>query len=82
MSECIDCERHKKSAALWRNKAYELVGNPLSWEPEEIWVGLTDEERFLNECRTEEEIKYARAIESKLKEKNTNVLLIIGVLND
>jgi hypothetical protein len=35
------------------------------------WVGLTDEERYLNEARSEEEIEYARAIEAKLKEKNT-----------
>ena len=35
------------------------------------WVGLTDEERYLNDGRTEEEIEYAKAIEAKLKEKNT-----------
>jgi hypothetical protein len=35
------------------------------------WVGLTDEERFLNDARSEEEIEYAKAIEAKLKEKNT-----------
>ena len=35
------------------------------------WVGLTDEERYLNDVRTEEEIEYVRAIEAKLKEKNT-----------
>ncbi len=35
------------------------------------WQGLTDEERYLNEGRTSEEIEYARAIEAKLKEKNT-----------
>ena len=35
------------------------------------WVGLTDEERYLNDGRTEEEIQYAKAIEAKLKEKNT-----------
>ena len=35
------------------------------------WVGLTDEERYLNDSSTEEEIEYARAIEAKLKEKNT-----------
>jgi hypothetical protein len=35
------------------------------------WIGLTDEERYLNEGRTAEEIEYARAIEAKLKEKNT-----------
>ena len=54
-----------------------------SWEPQDerfwtrmqpaqrTWVGLTDEERYLNDGRTEEEIEYARAIEAKLKEKNT-----------
>ena len=34
------------------------------------WQGLTDEERYLNDARTAEEIEYARAIEAKLKEKN------------
>jgi hypothetical protein len=34
------------------------------------WQGLTDEERYLNEGKTSEEIEYARAIEAKLKEKN------------
>jgi hypothetical protein len=34
------------------------------------WVGLTYEERFLNDARSEEEIEYAKAIEAKLKEKN------------
>jgi hypothetical protein len=42
---------------------------PLYTAPRE-WVGLTDEERFLNDARSEEEIEYARAIEAKLKEKN------------
>jgi hypothetical protein len=35
------------------------------------WVGLTDEERYLGDARSEEEIEYARAIEAKLKDKNT-----------
>jgi hypothetical protein len=39
--------------------------------PQRPWVGLTDEERYLNDGRTEEEIEYARAIENKLKQKNT-----------
>jgi hypothetical protein len=39
--------------------------------PKREWVGLTDEERFLNDARSEEEIEYAKAIEAKLKEKNT-----------
>ena len=38
--------------------------------PKREWVGLTDEERYLNDCRSEEDIEYARAIEAKLREKN------------
>ena len=38
--------------------------------PQKEWVGLTHEERFLNDCRTPEEIEYAIAIEQALKEKN------------
>ena len=37
------------------------------------WVGLTDEERYLNDGRSEEEIEYAKAIEAKLKEKNNAI---------
>ena len=33
---CPDCERYKLSASMWRNKAYELAGTPLPWEPEEL----------------------------------------------
>ena len=40
---CPDCERYKKSAAMWRNKAYEASGHPLPWKPDELWQGLTDE---------------------------------------
>ena len=70
---CPDCERYKKSAANWRNKAYELGGTPLPWDREELWVGLTDEEMddALNSCDTTDIYKYFRAIEAKLKEKNT-----------
>ena len=35
------------------------------------WVGLTYDERFLGDCRSKDEIEYAKAIEAKLKEKNT-----------
>ena len=38
--------------------------------PKREWVGLTHEERFLNDCRSPEEIEYAEAIEAKLREKN------------
>ena len=33
---CPDCERHKLSASMWRNKAYEASGTPLPWSPEEL----------------------------------------------
>ena len=39
--------------------------------PQRTWVGLTHEERYLNDGRTDEEIEYAKAIEAKLKDKNT-----------
>jgi hypothetical protein len=35
------------------------------------WVGLTHDERYLDDSRTDEEIEYAKGIEAKLKEKNT-----------
>lgn len=35
-SQCPHCERHRLSAAMWRNKAYEASGTPLPWEPEEL----------------------------------------------
>jgi len=41
--------------------------------PQRTWVGLTDEEmdEALNECNTTDIYKYFRAIEAKLKDKNT-----------
>ena len=44
---------------------------PFTAPPQREWQGLTDEERYLNEARSAEEIEYAKAIEAKLKEKNT-----------
>jgi hypothetical protein len=35
------------------------------------WVGLTHDERYLDDSRTDEEIEYAKGIEALLKEKNT-----------
>lgn len=47
------------------------TGNFLNMAPpQREWKGLTDEERYLNEARSAEEIEYAKAIEAKLKEKN------------
>ena len=75
MTDCPNCEYHKKRAQLWRDEAYKQAGHPL---PEREWVGLTDEEVSeiidaeigFNSCWGPEEA-FARAIEAKLKEKNT-----------
>jgi hypothetical protein len=78
MSECPNCERYKESAKNWRHKAYELSGHPLPWGRGDTWVGLTDEE--IAEMHHEIKVKgmgaykiedIYRAIEAKLKEKNT-----------
>ncbi len=70
MSMCPDCERYKKSAAMWRNKAYEAAGHPLPWKPDELWQGLTDKE--LEELSNAELGAYdlCLEVEAKLKEKN------------
>ena len=61
----------------WRMRIEPPVNDvPLGWTPlydappKREWQGLTDEERYLNDCRSEEDIEYARAIEAKLREKN------------
>ena len=72
MTDCPNCEYHKKRAQLWREEAYKQAGHPL---PERGWVGLTDEEitelrlKTLDAVATNHEVY--RAIEAKLKEKNT-----------
>ena len=48
-----------------------LCGTCVSLKKMRNWQGLTDEERYLGDARSEQEIEYARAIEAKLKEKNT-----------
>jgi hypothetical protein len=72
MSECPNCERYKKSAAMWRNEAYKLAGTPLPWEPDELWVGLTHEEKhYLNDVlNLQGRFAIIEVIEAKLKEKN------------
>ena len=39
--------------------------------PQREWQGLTDEERYLGDARSDQEIEYAKTIEAKLKEKNS-----------
>jgi len=65
-----ELQRYKKSAAMWRNKAYEAAGHPLPWKPDELWQGLTDKD--LEELSNAELGSYdlCLEVEAKLKEKN------------
>ena len=72
MTDCPNCEHHKKRAQLWRDEAYKQAGHPL---PERGWVGLTDEEvlkfqDIVPNTLSHDLIEFAQAIEAKLKEKN------------
>jgi len=42
MTDCPNCEYHRKRTQLWREEAYKQAGHPL---PEREWVGLTDEDK-------------------------------------
>ena len=69
MTDCPNCEYHRQRAQLWRDEAYRQAGHPL---PEREWVGLTDEEISEVDWKSNETLhEFARAIEAKLKEKNT-----------
>ena len=57
MSDCPNCEHHKESARMWRQKAHKE------------WIGLTDDEIALYDKRLSGS-GVARDIEAKLKEKN------------
>lgn len=64
-------EENKQHNKKILDKFYEENAHLYTAPPQREWQGLTDEERYLNEARSAEEIEYARAIEAKLKEKNT-----------
>ena len=73
MAECPTCEYHKNRAARWRAEAYKQAGHDVIELP---WVGLTDEEiqAVVNKVASGEyqySDTFARAIEAKLKDKNT-----------
>jgi len=68
MNDCPNCEYHKKRAQLWRDEAYKQAGHPL---PEREWVGLTDEEVASFDVHAIVDAECVRAIEAKLKEKNS-----------
>lgn len=67
MTDCPHCEYHKNRAAMWRAEAYAQSGHDIIERP---WTGLTDEE--INAATSCQSWKpFAKAIEAKLKEKNT-----------
>ena len=74
-TDCPNCEYHKNRAARWRAEAYAQAGHPL---PEREWVGLTELEKAeitsLKWWDWEDTFDiegFIRAIEAKIKEKNT-----------
>ena len=64
MTDCPNCEYHRKRAQLWRDEAYKQAGHPL---PEREWVGLTDEDFY---GQSELQVMAMKYAEAKLKEKN------------
>jgi len=75
--DCPKCEYNKNRAARWRAEAYKQAGHDVIEWP---WVGLTDEEIWetISRIGTSDsdvnpyaKLSDARAIEAKLKEKNT-----------
>jgi hypothetical protein len=72
MNDCPNCEYHRKQTQRWREEAYKQAGHTL---PERGWVGLTDEEQHQLWRQWIESMDgwghFYRAIEAKLKEKNT-----------
>jgi hypothetical protein len=77
MTDCPNCEHHKKRAQLWRDEAYKQAGHPL---PERGWVGLTDAEKdgkrvlenglLFNTAEVQVWELAVQWAEEKLKEKN------------
>jgi len=67
---CPHCEYHKQRAARWRAEAYKQAGHDVIELP---WVGLTDEEvkDIVWNLPYEPSQEHIRAIEARLKEKNT-----------
>jgi len=67
--ECPNCEYHRQRAQHWRAEAYKQAGHDIIERP---WVGLTDEDIALIDWESLITKKdCVKAIEAKLKEKNT-----------
>jgi hypothetical protein len=74
----VSRDRVMERIVQWRNEWDKAMPNNTSTPlytapPKREWVGLTDEEIELaiKDCKTTNTYKYFRAIEAKLKEKNT-----------
>jgi hypothetical protein len=64
---CPDCERYKKSASMWRNKAYEAAGHPLPWKPDE--EHMNDYERgFIDGMSRQAQSSVDRAVNAMSRE--------------
>ena len=76
MNDCSTCEYHKQRAQIWRDEVYRLAGHPLP-ERKKEWVELTHGEvADIYEAVMKADVaelvdNFARALEIKLKEKNT-----------
>lgn len=68
MTDCPKCEYNKNRAARWRAEAYKQAGHDVIELP---WVGLTDEVITRIGMTHQGLHQVARAIEARLKEKNT-----------
>jgi len=69
MTDCPNCEYHRKRAQLWREEAYRQAGHPL---PEREWVGLTKEERHeISLAKKPYVADIMAAHEEELKRRNT-----------
>ena len=69
MTDCPQCEYHKNRAAMWRAEAYAQAGHDIIERP---WTGLTNAEiGEIYRVGWANNMELARAIEAKLKEKNS-----------
>lgn len=68
MADCPHCEYHKNRAARWRAEAYKHAGHDVIELP---WIGLTDEEMRELWDNKGWYVTMFKAVEAKLKEKNT-----------
>ena len=62
----------EQEPAIYPDEAYEMGLERIAYytaPPRREWVGLTDEDMVM--CESEEDVRFVRAIEAKLKEKNT-----------